>query len=52
MIEAFHGIKWAHNLVGVDSLIDNQFVQNIVEGAKGMVAKPVLKKNLIRQVEN
>nr|XP_034335844.1 uncharacterized protein LOC105348263 isoform X2 [Crassostrea gigas] len=51
IVDAFYGIKWAHDLVGFDSPTDNQFVKNIMEGGKRIVAKPVKKKEPIT-VEN
>nr|XP_034325044.1 uncharacterized protein LOC117689158 [Crassostrea gigas] len=51
IVDAFYGIKWAHDLVGFNSTTDNQFVKNIMEGGKRIVAKPVQKKEPIT-VEN
>nr|XP_034322881.1 uncharacterized protein LOC117688728 isoform X2 [Crassostrea gigas] len=51
IVDAFYGIKWAHDLVGFNSPTDNQFVKNIMEGGKRIVAKPVQKKEPIT-VEN
>lgn len=51
IVDAFYGIKWAHDLVGFNSPTKNQFVNNIMEGGKRIVAKPVQKKEPIT-VEN
>lgn len=51
IIEDFYGIKWAHYIVGYNSPTDNQFIKNIMEGAKRILAKPVQKKEPIT-VEN
>lgn len=47
IIDAFYGIKWAHDVTGCPSPTDNQLVRNILEGSKRILSKPVSKKEPI-----
>jgi hypothetical protein len=40
MQSAVYGIKWAHNLQGLQDPTDNSFVHNLVETAKRQPSQP------------
>lgn len=43
--DAYYGIKWAHDIIGIQSPTDSsKLVQNVFEGAKRTLAKPIQKK--------
>jgi hypothetical protein len=42
---AVYGIKWAHNLQGLQDPTDNSFVHNLVETAKRQPRQPKSKKD-------
>ncbi|XP_053373596.1 uncharacterized protein LOC123527851 isoform X1 [Mercenaria mercenaria] len=43
--KAFYGIKWAHELNGLDDPTRNSFVKNLLESAKRTSRKPTTKKD-------
>lgn len=44
---AFYGIRWAHVLVGEASPTDSTLCKTVFEGAKRILSKPVIKKDVI-----
>ena len=46
-IQAFHTIRWAHNIASMSSPRDSDFVKHIVEGAKRRLSDPIKEKDTI-----
>ena len=44
MIQAFYSIRWAHYVISVISPTESFLVKNILEGAKGRLCVPTVKK--------
>ncbi|KAK3105318.1 hypothetical protein FSP39_022401 [Pinctada imbricata] len=47
VVTAFYRIKWAHNMISVQSPTDSILVRNVLEGAKRRLSVPVCKKEPI-----
>ena len=45
--QAFHSIRWAHNIASMSSLTYSDFVKKILEGAKRGLSVPIKEKDPI-----
>ena len=47
IVSAFYGIKWMHEMYGLESPTNNKMVLNVLEAAKRMLSRPIVKKEPI-----